>query len=133
MWDLFIASENLPFSIALTLMVGIAILEGVTTILGVAVSELVDAMVPEFDADIDVDLDVDADADLDLGVDGTDGADSVPALSQFLGWLRVGQVPVLILFILFLLSFGLGGMFTQSAVESLTGGYLPAWLASIPA
>ena len=119
MWDLINASENLPFSVAITLMLAIALLEGVTTVFGAALSELVDTIVPDLDADLDIDT-----PDVDSGV---------PALSGFLGWLRVGQVPVLILFVVFLLSFGLGGFAVQSAMHGITGNYLGAGIASLPA
>ncbi|MFK8016918.1 MAG: YqiJ family protein [Gammaproteobacteria bacterium] len=117
MWDLFIASENLPFSVALTLMAVIALLEGATAVFGVALSDMVDALVPE--------------VDMELG-DGPD-ASGVPALSQFLGWLRFGQVPALILLIVFLLAFGIGGFAVQSIFEGMTGRFLGSALATVPA
>ncbi len=117
MWDLFIASENLPFSVSITLMVVIALLEGVTAVFGMALSDLVDAIVPE--------------VDLELG--GGPDAGDVPALSQFLGWLRVGEVPALILLIVFLLSFGFGGFAVQSIYQGVSGSYLSSLIASVPA
>ncbi len=117
MWDLFIASENLPFSVSITLMVVIAVLEGATAVFGMALSDLVDAIVPE--------------VDLEMG-DGPDGG-NVPALSQFLGWLRVGEVPALILLIVFLLSFGLGGFALQSIFQGVSGSYLSPLIAAVPA
>ena len=53
MWQLLSASQNLPFSVALVLMLGIAVLEGVTALFGVAASELLESIGPEIDADID--------------------------------------------------------------------------------
>ncbi len=118
MWELINASENLPFSVALTLMVAIGVLEGVTALFGAAVSGLVESILPDVDLDVDVEL---------------DGGGGSPALSQILGWLRVGEVPVLVLLIVFLLGFGLGGFAVQSVVHEITGNWLGAGIATLPA
>jgi hypothetical protein len=112
------ATENLPFSFALALMLLIFLLELLGMLMGVGLSQLFDGLLP------DLDLDVDLDADLD-------GGDvQVPALSALAGWLRLGQVPVLILLIVFLTCFGLLGYTIQSAAQGLFGAMLPAWPAA---
>jgi len=135
MWELFTATETMPFGIAILLMVGIAGLEVISAFFGTAMSDLVDSMLPELDADIDFDVDADLDADIDVDVDADidGGLESAPILSNLLSWLKIGRVPILMLLIIFLLSFGLSGFFTQSLVKTLTGGYLTAGMASIPA
>lgn len=142
MFDFALAPENLPFSVALAVMLGIAVLEGVTALFGAALSGLIDALLPDslsaaeidvdFDLDADADLDIDADMDADVGVDGADGLGAPTALSKLLGWLCVGRVPVLILFVAFLMIFGLVGLFLQSAVHSVSGFLLPGWVAAVP-
>jgi hypothetical protein len=79
--------------------------------------------------DLDVDADIDMDADMDLDTD----FHTAGPFTRLLSWLRVGQVPVLILAIVFLTAFGLIGLFCQSTAIKLFGHLLPASLASIPA
>lgn len=61
------------------------------------------------------------DSHLDLDVDGP------------LGWLHVGKVPLLVLFILFLLGFAVSGYAIQMFSDALFGHYLPAVVAAAPA
>lgn len=107
--SLFTAAETLPFGVALGLVVGIAVIEGVGAFLAVSPSAWLEDLLP----------------DKDLNPDGIiDGP---------LGWLHVGQVPLLVLLILFLTGFALGGYVVQMFVRGLFGGYAPMWLAAIPA
>lgn len=119
-----LADHNLPFAIALALMMLIAVLEGVTTLLGMGLSGMLDSLLPEMDADFD--LDVDADVDADIHAAGIHGASP---LTRMLSWLRIGQVPVLVLLVIFLTAFGLSGFGVQSAANRLTGLFLPVWPA----
>lgn len=124
-----LASQNLPFTVSLTLMLAIAVMEGVSTMIGAGLSDLVDSVLPEMDLDLDVDADIDVDVDMDLDADfHTPGT-----FTRLLSWLRVGQVPVLILAIVFLTAFGLVGLFCQSLSIKVLGQMLPASLASVPA
>jgi len=133
MIDLLSADQNAPFTIALIVMVGMAVLEVVSLLLGVGLSQAIDSMVPDIDVDIDVDLDVDADLDADLDVDADIGAtaDSGGFLIPLLGWLRVGQVPLLMLLVVFLTAFGLIGLAMQSLLVSTAGFLAPASVAWI--
>lgn len=114
MFSLALASENLVFSIALVLMLMIAVLEGVAALFGAGMSSALESLLPEteFTAHSEV---------------GAVDADS--ALSRFLGWLRIGEVPILMLLVIFLLSFGLSGLLLQGVLQSLTGMLAPGWLA----
>lgn len=116
MLDLLTAPQNIAFTVALAIMLVIAVMEGIAMFLGAGLSEFVDAMLPETEFDVDFDVDVDT-----------------SAFSRFLGWLRVGRVPVLMLLIVFLTAFGLIGLTLQSFVMGVIGFYLPAWMAVIPA
>ena len=131
------AEANLPFLVALGLMVAIALMEGVAALLGGGLSSLIDSLLPDSLSGVDVDLDVDVDADLDVDVDvdvaALDGASGGLALSGLLGWLSFGRVPALILLIIFLASFGLVGLFTQKLAVSVLDTTLPGWLATAPA
>lgn len=98
MIEFILKSQNFPFTISLTIMLFIALLEGVSTFLGVGLSHLVDSVIPDINVDVDVDVDVAADIDspdiLHAGI-----------LTKTLGWFRLGQVPFLIILIAFFISF----------------------------
>lgn len=115
MLELIFANQNLPFAVAIALMLLIALLEGVTTILGMGLSGLLDSIVP----DLDVDLDVDIDGDFQ----------TAGPVTRILGWLRIGQVPVLVLLVVFLTSFGLIGFGVQSASHRMSGQFLSTYAA----
>jgi len=118
MLQLLSADQNLPFSVSLAIMFGIALMEGVSTLLGAGLSHLIDALIPDLHVDPQL-------ADMD----GHGGS----SLSRLLGWLRIGQVPALILLVVFLTAFGLAGLALQSLARASLGSFLPAGLASLPA
>lgn len=106
--------ENLPFAVALTIMVLIAAIEGVGALLGFALSGLLDNLVPELEIDIDTGDVVDP-----------------GAFGEFLSWLRFREVPVIVLLIAFLTSFGLTGLVMQQALFSSFGFMLPSLVAAV--
>ena len=112
--EFLFSDGNYPFAVALVLMLIIAVLEGVLVVIGLGLSQLIDGLLP----------------DVDLSADG-----EVPnmGLSRFLAWLRIGQVPVLIILVLLLMFFGLSGVVLQSLLMSAFGFMLPAIIAAIPA
>lgn len=124
MYEFIFASQNMPFTVAITIMLGITILEGMDLFLGVGISDLIESMMPDFDFDIDVDMDVEGNAP---------SVDSPSGFVKALGWLRFGELPVLVILIIFLTSFGLIGFGVQSVSKSMTGSLLSGGLASIPA
>ncbi|HEY8570819.1 MULTISPECIES: YqiJ family protein [Microbulbifer] len=106
---------NQLFTGALVLMLMIAVLEGVMTLIGVGISDMLDNLLPEVDVDLD-------------GPETEAGG----VLTKLLGWLRFGEVPALILLVAFLVGFGVTGLLIQMFVESLFGKLLPGWLLAIP-
>lgn len=98
------APQTWPFGAALAVMVGLAIVEGAGLLFAAHPSSWVEHLLPDH-----------------------------PDADGLLGWLHVGKVPILVLFILFLGGFALAGYVVQASVQSLTGALLPAWLASVPA
>ncbi len=126
--DFFMAEGNGPFLVAMAVALFIAIIEVVSTVLGLGLSDLIDDLLPDMDVDAGVDVDLDADLDVDTDVD-IDGLDSEPGIAaQALGWLNVGRVPFLILLLLFLMLFAVGGYLVQSLAQSLFGFLLPSIL-----
>jgi hypothetical protein len=118
------ADQNLPFAVALALMLIIAILEGAATFLGAGISGVLDSLLP----DLDFDLGVDVDADLDMP-----GVGSPSILTSIMAWLRLGQVPALVLLVIFLTSFGLVGYGLQMIFVETVGVMLPSLLAGVVA
>ncbi len=116
MLEFLTAEPNMPFAVSLTVMLGIAILEGVAMLLGAGISSFLDALLPELD--------------IDVGLDASE-VPAVAPLSRFLGWLRIGKVPILILLVIFLTAFGLIGLGIQSLTINLLGFLLPGLVASI--
>jgi hypothetical protein len=127
------ASQNLPFTVALALMVGIGLLEGVATLMGLGLSGVIDNLLPDVDVDLDVDagVDVDADVNVDAHAAHVDGATG--GLSRVLAWLHFGRVPALVLFVLFLLFFGISGLMLQYVLHAVSGFLLPGAIATVPA
>jgi hypothetical protein len=118
MIELLTAGQNIPFTVALAVMLVIAVVEGVGALFGVGLSGLFDSFTPEVEVP-DIDLDV--------------SQGPPPVFTRVLGWLRVGEVPVLMLLIVFLTVFSIAGLAVQSAARGMLGGFLPAWVAVAPA
>ena len=110
--------QNLPFAVALALMGLVALVEGVSMVLGGGLSGFLDSLMPDTDLDIDLDM--------DGGLDGAELGASSP-LVAFLGWLQIGKVPFLILLVVFLTAFGLGGLGIQAVCHAYFQLLLP-WL-----
>jgi hypothetical protein len=97
MFDFLLAAPNLPFAVALLLMLMIGLVEAVG--LGSAAAQ----------------LDIGADAD-----------------SQFnlLGWLGFGQMPLLIVLVIFLALFGMIGIAGQQLATAVLGAPVSPWIAA---
>jgi hypothetical protein len=119
-----VGPELAPFTAALFLMLLLVAAEVIGAVVGVLPSAALDSALPDF-------------AEPEFGAGGALDADAPglgdSAVSRVLGWLSVGKVPVLVLLIAFLASFGLAGLLLQNAAESLAGARLHAALAAIPA
>jgi hypothetical protein len=106
-------------------MLGIAVLEGVTTMIGLGFSQFLDNLLPEVDLP-EVDL---PEGEIGAGA----GAQSASELSRVLGWVKARNVPMLVVLVVFLTLFSLGGYVLQSIAHRLLSRYLPWYLAIVPA
>ena len=102
---IWFALDTWPFGSAWVLMVAIFFIEGAGLLFGVSPSGWCEGLMPDLP-------------------DSTEGP---------LGWLHLGQVPMLVLLGIFLSGFSISGYFTQACSRALLGTLLPAWLAAIPA
>ncbi|HBH28697.1 MAG: YqiJ family protein [Desulfofustis sp. PB-SRB1] len=125
MVDFLLAPQNSPFTIALAVMLLFALLEAISVSLGMGLSEMLDSVMPDIDADVDIDVDVDADIDV-AAVHGPGDT-----LIKLLSWFRIGEVPVLILFVVFLTGFGLSGLIAQFTAVKLIGVPMPTVFAVV--
>ena len=116
MVETFLAPDNIPFAVALVLMIGIAILEGITTIIGFGFSQFLESLLPEVDL---------PEADIELHTQSV--------FTKTLGWIKVKDVPMLVVLILFLTFFSLSGFTIQVLLKNTFGSLLPWYLAIIPA
>ncbi|MCW5210844.1 DUF1449 family protein, partial [Desulfobulbus sp. N3] len=110
-----IEAANLPFSVSLAVMIAFVLLEAISLSFGAGLSDIIDALLP----------------DLDLDVDLPDS--SLSTFTQILSWFRVGEVPLLMLFLVALTTFGISGLLLQSLVQMVTGTLLPPLIAIVPA
>lgn len=113
-FELLFSSQNLPFSVALTVVLALAILEGVGLIFGAGLSTLIEVLFPSVEVDFEMP---------DVG-----GGHS---LGSILAWLRIGQVPIIILLILFLTSFAVIGLVLQIFISSMFGFLIPVLFVSL--
>ncbi|AJG20384.1 Putative inner membrane protein [Cupriavidus basilensis] len=106
---------NAPFVVAIGLMVVIGVLEALALLLGLALSQQADSfLVTHF------------------ALDHTDAsAADASAIGQFLGWLHVGRVPLLMLVVLFLTGFAIVGLALQWVIAAVAGHLLPTALALV--
>lgn len=118
MIEFLLAPANFPFTISLTVMLIIALLEGITTLLGSGIFAFLDSLMPEMDFDVDMNA-----PDLD----------QAGYFTKFLAWLKVGDVPAIVLLVLLLTAFGLFGLGFQFLLQQVAGLLLPALLVSLPA
>lgn len=125
MYDFITASQNLPFSVALGVMIGLALLELLLLLLGGSLLGFFDGAAAD-GPEIDLDAEVDG---LEIDVDGANGH----TLDRILGWFAIGRVPLMVVVVAFLTSFGLLGLILQSVWSGVSGFLLPTSLAVIPA
>ncbi|MDX8348667.1 YqiJ family protein [Cognatiyoonia sp. IB215446] len=130
----FLTPEAAPFSIALSVVAGLFMLEIIALILGGSVlaagSDAPDVDI-DMDADFDVDLDAEFDVDAEMDVE-IDAPDTDIAPSGMLGWLGLKDAPFMIWLVSFLTIFGLSGLVILQAGTALTGLALPL-IATVPA
>jgi hypothetical protein len=115
MIEFFTAPGVMVFSVAFGLMVLIVFLEFVSAICGFALSGIVDNLFPDFDTGIDIDPDVE-----------------IPLFTRIFGWIRIKNVPFLILFVLFLLSFSSFGFILQHFFYKIFKFYIIWWVVLLP-
>ena len=134
MIELLCAPENIPFSVALVMLIALALLEGIATVLGFGFSQLLDNLLPDIDMP-EMDVDIDADVDVNIDIDADTEVDfHTPSLAtRVFGWIKVAGVPMIVVLVVFLATFTLLGFTVQWISIAVTNHFLPAYIAAIPA
>ena len=109
--EFIVAEQNGAFTIALTVMFMIAVLEGITVLIGMGISEMLETIMP----------------DMDLDIATSEAPQSI--MSKLLGWINFGRVPVLIIFVCFLTAFGVAGYLLQYVVYGVSSSLIPQFFA----
>lgn len=125
MFALINTPQTFVFGVALMLMLMLFVLEMLSLAVG-GINDWIDGLLPDALSDIH---------HPDVAIDTVDGG----AFIQFLSWLYVGRIPLLMLLVVFLTIFGVLGFALQGMVYHFFGFYLPSliavpvvWFATLP-
>lgn len=103
------AAETWPFTVAIFLLLLIAIVEGIALVAGASFSQSLQQLLP-------------------------DPGDAVAGpFDKLLGWMSFGRVPLLVLLVLFLAGFAFTGLALNLIVRQLLGFWVPTLIAVIVA
>jgi hypothetical protein len=129
--DFFLLPGITVFTFSIMLMAGFAILQVLSTLVGLGISDYIDDLF-DFDSEVGFDSDAgfdvdgfDADADVDADIDTLDGH----YFGDLLSWLQFGKVPFLIILSAFLAGFGFSGWVIQSIAFGVLGFELSGFIA----
>lgn len=122
MLEFMMLSENSPFAIALIIMLMLSVIEVVGLMFGAGISGVLDNLLP----------------DMDFEIEGPE-MQAPGVLARIYGWFRVGEIPILVLLVVFLFLFGIIGISVQAFLYSsftfllpLSFGWLIILLVSLP-
>jgi hypothetical protein len=103
--SVFLAEQTWPFTLATILLLLITLIEGAALLFGAHASSWIESVLPD-------------------PWDGIDGP-----FDQWLGWLHVGRVPVLVLIVIFLAAFAVTGFAINMVSKSVLGFFVTPLLA----
>jgi hypothetical protein len=118
MIDWFTAPGSGPFTAALLLMFGLALVEVVALLMGLSAHEAIDDLLA-------------SSAGLESSGDGVSGAEASSLVGRALAWFYFGRIPALVILIVFLTTFGLVGLALQAFLRDAFGAGLPV-VAAVP-
>jgi hypothetical protein len=116
MVEWFTAPGSGPFTAALLLMFGLALVEVVALVAGLSVHEAIDDLVI-------------SSGGLEAAGDGVSAAEATSLVGRVLAWFYFGRVPALVILIVFLTTFGLAGLVLQGFLRDAFGVALPSLVA----
>jgi hypothetical protein len=116
MIEWFTAPGTAPFTGAVLLMFGLALIEVVALVAGLSVTEAIDDFVA-------------SSAGLEASPATPDALEATSLAGRALAWFHFGRVPVLVILIAFLTTFGLLGLALQGFLRDAFGAGLPTGAA----
>ena len=124
-----LAPHNTVFAAAFVLLVCLALLEGISLLLGLGLSDYLSDLLnlPDGDAAAGPSADPSANISSDANADTESGSTSA---SPLLSWLEIGKVPVLVSLCAFLAGFSISGMLLQQILVLTGPGPLVKWAAA---
>ena len=108
-----LSSSNFPFTLALTLMLMIGLIEVLGLFLGASLSHLMENLLPNAHG---------ADLHVEHGI-----------FAEIFSWLKIKELPFMIVLIISLLAFGMSGLILQMIIYSVSHNLLPSFIASLVA
>lgn len=111
-------------------MLAIGVVEAISLVSGFSPSAAIEETLPDVDVP-DVSAPEPAGTTV-LDAPAASGAE-LGTFSQVLGWLSVGRLPLLMLFVIFLTAFGVLGWLVQWAALGAIRATVSPWLATVPA
>ena len=126
--------HNTIFTIAFVVMLCFAVLEILSLLLGLGISEWLHDLLPhggDSSAEVGMDAHVDVDGSADSHVDsGADHDGNIGMMHSLLNWLEIGKLPLLVTMNIFFAAFSITGFLLQGVTVLVTEGRaLPPWLA----
>ncbi|MGQ8364415.1 YqiJ family protein [Glaciecola sp. 1036] len=113
MIEFLLSDANTLYTVAICIVIGLGLVEGLAMIFGLSIGALFDGISP-------IDMDFELEAEISSG-----------GLTGILGWLALNRLPLMIWFVLFMTCFGLSGWTANYLFGSLFGVLLPT-LISFP-
>jgi hypothetical protein len=120
MIDYLLADYNTPFLIAFSFVAAVMVLEVGSLLIGAGLSQIIDNL---FDA-TDVGIGADSDADVEINDN---------FISKYIAWIKVKNVPLLILAVVYAASFSIIGYVGQSMLVRTIDNPAPTWVATMVA
>lgn len=108
----FFHTNNLPFAITGCVLIGLVVIEILTSLIGFHFLSFIDNLLPDIDLSIDV--------------------DNMPTITKVFGWLRIDNVPLMILFLAFLFLYTVFGFTVQRIMFQTIHQYIYWWLIAWP-
>jgi hypothetical protein len=130
--------HNTIFTIAFVVMLCFAVLEILSLLLGLGISEWLHDLLPHGgDSSAEVGVHADAHAEVAGTVDshmdsGLSQDGHIGMMHSLLNWLEIGKLPLLVTMNIFFAAFSITGFLLQGVTMLITQGHaLPPWLAGI--
>ena len=108
--EFFFHTNNLPFAFTGCILIGLMLIEIISSLVGFQFSGFLDDLLPDIDVDVD----------------------DVPVFTKCFGWIRIGNVPILIIILAFLFLNTVFGYTIQRISYQFIHHYIYWWIITLP-